>query len=151
MQQEKDISLNVLLVDTARNEGVLAVLTLESVRDGSGELYPIPELAFMSSADFQHAQHEAGAWAENTGLWRTDRDVRWQLRRRDGETSCESYWSVSGSGLCAGHSKVVRRGVVKMRFFCSVSKKAASESSEKCGRMVPLVLKEKVQTGSPFG
>ncbi len=106
MQQEKDISLNVLLVDTARNEGVLAVLTLESVRDGSGELYPIPELAFMSSADFQHAQHEAGAWAENTGLWRTDRDVRWQLRRRDGKPLVNLTGPSLGAAFALGIAKL---------------------------------------------
>jgi hypothetical protein len=39
-EAERDLVMTVLLVDTARNEGVVATLTLELLPSGNGELYP---------------------------------------------------------------------------------------------------------------
>ena len=82
---ERDLSLPVLLVDRARNEGVVATLTLELMPDGSGGLYPIPELALIRDTDFRQAQDDARAYSEGVGLWQKGRDVRWRLHRRDGK------------------------------------------------------------------
>ena len=82
---ERDLSLTVLLVDRARNEGVVATLTLELMPDGSGGFYPIPELALIRDPDFRQAQDDARAYSEGVGLWQKGRDVRWRLHRRDGK------------------------------------------------------------------
>ena len=82
---ERDLSLTVVLVDRARNEGVVATLTLELMPDGSGGFYPIPELALIRDPDFRQAQDDARAYSEGVGLWQKGRDVRWRLHRRDGK------------------------------------------------------------------
>jgi len=82
---ERDLSLTVLLVDTARNEGIVATLTLELVPEGSGGFYPVPELAFGRDPDFRRAEAEARACIEGINLWRKAQDVRWRLQRRDGK------------------------------------------------------------------
>jgi len=82
---ERDLSLPVLLVDTARNEGVVTTLTLELVPHGSGGLYPIPVLALIRDPDFRRAEYEARVYGEEVGLWQKGRDVRWRLQRCDGK------------------------------------------------------------------
>jgi hypothetical protein len=81
----RDLSLPVLLVDIARNEGVVATLTLELMPDGNGGLYPIPELALIRDTDFRRAEDEARVCGEEVELWQKGRDVRWRLQRRDGK------------------------------------------------------------------
>lgn len=78
-------TLTVLLVDAARQEGVVATLTLESIPHGSGDFYPEPALAFLRDPEFQQAEVHALAAAKTLGSWRTDHDVRWHLQRRDGK------------------------------------------------------------------
>ena len=84
-QAEQNISLSVLLVDTARNEGVGATLLLELISGGRGECYATPELAFLRDTDARQAEDNARACVARTGLWQTAWDVRWQLHRNDGK------------------------------------------------------------------
>jgi len=82
---EQNLSLSVLLVDTARNEGVGATLLFELISNGRGDCYAVPELAFMRDKDARQAEENARAYVEGIGLWRKEWDVRWQLHRRDGK------------------------------------------------------------------
>jgi hypothetical protein len=107
---ERELSLTVLLVDTARNEGTGATLTLEVILDGGGEFYAVPELAFLRDKDSRQAEDEARACVEGTGLWRKDWDVRWRLQRRDGKPlaalsgpSIGAAFALGLAKLCAGH------------------------------------------------
>lgn len=81
----RDLTLTVLLVDTVRQDGVVAALALELIAHGSGDFYPTPALAFLRDPDFQQAERHAHAAAKAQGLWLPDHDVRWQLQRRDGK------------------------------------------------------------------
>jgi hypothetical protein len=83
-QMERGLSLAVLLVDTARNEGVVATLTLELVSGGHAGLYPVPELAFIRDTEFRRAEEHARSYIESIGLSQQSRDIRWRLRRNDG-------------------------------------------------------------------
>lgn len=97
-QAERDLTMTVLLVDTARNEGVVATLTLELLTSGSGEFYPVPELAFLRDDDFRQAEDNARAVLAQTSF--TDPyhyDVRWRLQRRD----TKPLTSLSGPSLGA--------------------------------------------------
>ena len=94
---ERDLSLDVLLVDTARNEGVGASLLLELVSDGLGECYTVPELVFLRDKDAQQAEENACAYVKELGLWRKECDVRWRLHRRDGKP----FVTLSGPSLGA--------------------------------------------------
>ena len=77
-------TLTVLLVeDTAPEEGVVADFTLERLSDGTGSLYPIPELAFVyRDAQWRRAERQAYEYVQravSSPAW----DVRWRLVRRD--------------------------------------------------------------------
>ncbi len=96
-QAERDLSMTVLLVDTARNEGVVATLTLELLPSGSGEFYPAPELAFLRDEDFRQAEDNARAALAQTGFADHHHDVRWRLQRRDNKP----LTSLSGPSLGA--------------------------------------------------
>ena len=96
-QAERDLSLTVLLVDMARNEGVVATLTLEMLPDGSGELYPAPAFAFLRDDDFRQAEGNARAYLEQTSFVGKHKDVRWRLQRRDNKP----LTSLSGPSLGA--------------------------------------------------
>jgi hypothetical protein len=106
-QAERTTTMTVLLVDTARNEGVTAVLTLELMSDGSGALYPAPELAFLRDADFQQAEANAGAAISAAGLWTPDTDVRWRLQRRDGKPLTSLSGPSLGAAFALGVSKLL--------------------------------------------
>lgn len=95
-ETERDLSMTVLLVDTARNEGVVASLTLELLPHGSGEFYPAPELAFLRDDDFRQAEENARALAQ-TRFADHHHDIRWRLRRRD----TKPLTSLSGPSLGA--------------------------------------------------
>jgi hypothetical protein len=97
---QRNLSLTTLLVDTARNEGVTAVLTLELIREGSGDFYPVPELAFLRDADFQQAETNARAAVHTITQWPSSYDVRWRLQRRDGKP----LTNLSGPSLGAAFS-----------------------------------------------
>ena len=76
-------TLAVLLVDEARNTGVVANLTLERLPDGTRALYPAPELSLVYGDNaWQQAMKDASTYVKQT-LWRQDWDVRWRLTRRD--------------------------------------------------------------------
>src|SRR5262249_39763852 len=76
-------TMAVLLVDEARNEGVVADLTLERPPDGTSALYSVPELSFVyGDTAWQQAMRDASDCVKQT-LWRQDWDVRWHLARRD--------------------------------------------------------------------
>jgi hypothetical protein len=96
-QAERDISMTVLLVDMARNEGVVATLTLELLPSGSGELYPTPALAFLRDDDFRQAEDNARAYLEQTSFVDIHKDIRWRLQRRDNRP----LTSLSGPSLGA--------------------------------------------------
>lgn len=96
-QAERDLAMTVLLVDMARNEGVVATLTLEMLPDGSGELYPTPAFAFLRDDDFRQAEDNARAYLEQTSFADTHKDVRWRLQRRDNKP----LTSLSGPSLGA--------------------------------------------------
>lgn len=81
----RNLTLTVLLVDAARQEGVVAALTLALIANGSGDFYPTPELAFLRDPDFQQAEANAHAAVKAQELWLPDHDVRWRLQRRDGK------------------------------------------------------------------
>jgi len=108
-QAERELSLTVFLVDTVRNEGVVAVLTLELLPEGSGGLYPIPEQAFIRDPDFCQAEDNARTYVAETGLWREDQDVRWRLQRRDGEPLANLSGPSLGAALALGIGKLLAR------------------------------------------
>ena len=97
---QRSLSLTTLLVDMARNEGVTAVLTLELIQEGSGDFYPVPELAFLRDADFQQAEINARAAVHTITHWPPVSDVRWRLQRRDGKP----LTNLSGPSLGASFS-----------------------------------------------
>lgn len=96
----RSLSLTALLVDMARSEGVTAVLTLELLREGNGDFYPVPELAFLRDADFQQAETHAQAAVHTITHWPPSYDVRWRLQRRDGKP----LTNLSGPSLGAAFS-----------------------------------------------
>lgn len=98
---QRRLSLTTLLVDMARDEGVTAVLTLELImQEGSGDFYPVPELAFLRDADFQQAEINARIAARTVIQWSPSYDVRWRLQRRDGKP----LTNLSGPSLGAAFS-----------------------------------------------
>jgi hypothetical protein len=103
---EQETSQTVLLVDTTRNEGVVAVLTLELIPSGVGDFYPVHELAFLRDADFQQAEANASATVKATGLWLPDRDVRWRLQRRDGKPITALAGPSMGAAFALGISRL---------------------------------------------
>jgi len=105
-QAERDLSLTVLLVDTVRNEGVVATLTLELIPDGSRELYPVPALAFLRDVDFRRAEANARGCLAETGLWQKGWDVRWQLQRRDGKPLFNLTGPSLGAAFALGIGKL---------------------------------------------
>lgn len=104
---ERDLSLTVLLVDTARNEGVVATLTLELVPDGRGEFYPVPELAFIRDVDFRQAEENAHGCSAGTELWHKGWDVRWRLQRRDGKALFNLTGPSLGAAFALGIGKLL--------------------------------------------
>jgi len=104
---ERDLSLDVLLVDTARNEGVGASLLLELISSGRGECYAVPELAFLRDKDARRAEDDARACVEGIGLWRTEWDVRWRLRRRDGKPLVTLSGPSLGAAFALGLAKLL--------------------------------------------
>lgn len=105
-QAERKQSLTVLLVDTIRNEGVTALLTLESLSNGNGGLYPIPEQAFIRDSDFRQAEDNARTYVMGTGIWRADWDVRWRLQRRDGKPLANLTGPSLGAAFALGVEKL---------------------------------------------
>lgn len=103
---EQTTALTVLLVDTARNDGVVATLTLELIPNGSSALYPTPELVFLRDTDFQQAETHASAATHAAGLWSTNHDVRWQLHRRDGKPLTTLAGPSMGAAFALGISKL---------------------------------------------
>jgi hypothetical protein len=108
-QAERDLTMTVLLVDTARNEGVVATLTLELLPSGSGEFYPAPELAFLRDDDFRQAEDNARAALAQTSFADHHQDVRWRLQRRDNKPltslsgpSLGAAFALGIGKLCAG-------------------------------------------------
>ena len=104
---ERNLSLDVLLVDTARNEGVGASLLLELISSGQGECYAVPELAFLRDKDARRAEDNARACVEGIGLWRTEWDVRWQLHRRDGKPLVTLSGPSLGAAFALGLAKLL--------------------------------------------
>jgi len=105
-QAERDLSMTVLLVDTARNEGVVATLTLELLPSGSGELYPTPALAFLRDDDFRQAEDNARAYFEQTSFADKHKDVRWRLQRRDHKPLTNLSGPSMGAAFALGIGKL---------------------------------------------
>ncbi len=104
---ERHLSLDVLLVDTARNEGVGASLLVELISNGWGEFYAIPELAFLRDKEARQAEENARACVEGIGLWQTEWDVRWQLHRRDGKPLVTLSGPSLGAAFTLGLAKLL--------------------------------------------
>jgi hypothetical protein len=104
---EREVCIMTLLVDTARNEGVVATLTLELLTDGQGELYPTPELAFLRDADFQQAEATACAALQATPFWSHHHDVRWRLQRRDGKPVTNLSGPSMGAAFALGMGRLL--------------------------------------------
>lgn len=109
---QRSLSLTTLLVDIARNEGVTSILTLELIKKGSGDFYPVPELAFLRDTDFQQAEMDARAAVHTITHWSPAYDVRWRLQRRDGKPlvnlsgpSFGAAFSLGISALLAGEER----------------------------------------------
>lgn len=105
-QAERDLSMTVLLVDTARNEGVVATLTLELLPHGSGELYPAPALAFLRDDDFRQAEDNARASLEQTSVAYKHQDVRWRLQRHDNKPLTSLSGPSMGAAFALGIGKL---------------------------------------------
>ncbi len=105
-QAERDLSMAVLLVDMARNEGVVATLTLEMLPDGSGELYPAPAFAFLRDDDFRQAEDNARAYLEQTSFANKHKDVRWRLQRRDNKPLTSLSGPSMGAAFALGIGKL---------------------------------------------
>jgi hypothetical protein len=106
----RSITLPVLLVDTARNEGVAAVLTLELISEGRGEFYPIPTLAFLRDTDFRQAEENARACVAGIALQQDHCDVRWWLQRRDGKAVVNLSGPSLGAAFALGIGKLFAGG-----------------------------------------
>ena len=106
-EAERSLSLGVLLVDTARNEGVGASLLLELISKGRGECYAVPELAFLRDKDARQAEDNARAYVEEIGLWRKEWDVRWQLHRHDGKPLVTLSGPSLGAAFTLGLAKLL--------------------------------------------
>ena len=98
--------MTVLLVDMARNEGVVATLTLEMLPDGSGELYPAPAFAFLRDDDFRQAEDNARAYLEQTSFANKHKDVRWRLQRRDNKPLTSLSGHSMGAAFALGIGKL---------------------------------------------
>ncbi|NOT52997.1 MAG: hypothetical protein HOP18_00185, partial [Deltaproteobacteria bacterium] len=105
-QAERALSMTVLLVDTARNEGVVATLTLELLPSGSGEFYPAPELAFLRDDDFRQAEDNAHAVLAPTSFTDQHHDVRWRLQRRDNKPLTSLFGPSLGAAFALGIGKL---------------------------------------------
>jgi hypothetical protein len=105
-QAERDLSMTVLLVDTARNEGVVATLTLELLPHGSGEFYPAPALAFLRDDEFRQAEDNARVYLEQTSFADQHKDVRWRLRRRDHKPLTSLSGPSMGAAFALGIGKL---------------------------------------------
>lgn len=102
-QPQRKISLNALLVGETR--GIVATLTLELIEQGSGSLYPTPELAFVRrDLTFRQAEEHARLFAN---LSATEYDVRWRLQRRDDQTISALTGSSMGLTLALGLTKLL--------------------------------------------
>jgi len=103
---EQELSLTVLLIDTPRNDGVAAILTLALLPDGSEGLYPVPALAFIRDPDFCRAAEAACTWVKQVGLWREGYDVCWWLQRRDGRPLSTLTGPSLGAAFALGLGKL---------------------------------------------
>lgn len=102
-QPEHSVQLTTLLVGATR--GIAATLTLAYVPNGTGALYPTPSLAFVHrDAAFRQAEATACAWAE---LPSRQCDVRWDLRRLDGQPFGALTGPSLGVALALGLAKVI--------------------------------------------
>ena len=102
----RSVSLSVLLVDTARNEGVEATLSLARLADGEKEWYCVPELAFLRDTEARQAEDHARAYVARTGLWQQEWDVRWQVQRRDGKPLVTLSGPSLGAAFALGLAKL---------------------------------------------
>jgi hypothetical protein len=103
---ERSLSLTALLVDTVRNEGVVTTLTLELMPNGSGGVYPVPELAFVQDPSFLQAQDDARTCVEEAAPWLKSREVRWRLQRHDGKPVVHLTGPSMGAAFALGMAKL---------------------------------------------
>lgn len=104
---QREVSLNTLLVDTARNEGMLTRLTLGLVPDGNGDLSPTPAFAFIRDTTFCQAENNAREWIARAGLSHEKRDIRWQLQRHDGKPVVNLTGPSMGAAFGLGMAKLL--------------------------------------------
>lgn len=90
-------SICVLLVND-ENTAVPATLTLESVDEGSGEIYPIPELLLCRDDRFRQAERLAASRLSGDEHF----DIRWKLDRLDGKAVGHLTGPSMGAAFAAG-------------------------------------------------
>ena len=81
-QPEHTEQLYVLLIEEDRDAGVVGLLSLHLMPNGSGDIYPHHDLAFVfRDPQFRQAEADARTYVGSLGLWPKDRDVCWRLTR----------------------------------------------------------------------
>ena len=123
--------LTVLLINSAR-AGVPAMLTLESLADGSGTLYPAPELSLCRDQAFIHSEHVAAAALSTTsGI-----DVRWSLQRLDGDPLGHlTGQSMGGAFALALHCLLNKPAELEPGYLRRV---AVSSALDEAGTFIPV-------------
>jgi hypothetical protein len=103
---QKDVSMSVLLVETTRNEGVVATLMLELIPDGKGDFYPVPELSFLRDPDFRQTEDNARECLQRMELWKREWNVRWRLQRHDDKPVVNLTGPSLGAAFALGLGKL---------------------------------------------
>jgi CHASE2 domain-containing sensor protein len=138
--------LYVLLVEEGRDQGVVGLLSLHLMPNGTGALYPHHELALvLRDAPFRQAEHHAQTYVQALGLWPQDLDVRWQVTRpfdnrpvrRLAGASMGAAWALSLAKLCATASvdDTVRAATLKALDLHQVAISATFDLSGRLGKV----------------
>ncbi|MDH3604858.1 MAG: CHASE2 domain-containing protein, partial [Candidatus Tectomicrobia bacterium] len=108
LEPERAEELYVLLVEEGRDQGVVALLSLQLLPHGTGALYPQPELALVfRDAQFRQAEQEAHTYVGSLNLWPEGRDVRWRLTRPfDNRPVRRLVGASMGAAFALGLSKI---------------------------------------------
>ena len=101
------VSLTALLVSKTQRQGIVATLSLEPRSGGNGLCYPTPDLAFVRrDRTFREAEHNACTYVKDAGLWKADHDVRWRVKRCDGQPITTLTGSSMGFAFALGLAKL---------------------------------------------
>jgi CHASE2 domain-containing sensor protein len=142
-QPERIEELYVLLVEEGRDQGVVGVLSLHLMSNGTGDLYPQHELAFVfRDQPFRQAEQDACTYVHSLGLWPEGRDICWRLTRpfdnrpirRLTGTSMGAAFVLGLSKLCAttGAPSTAKLQTLELK---KVAISATFESSGRLGKV----------------